>query len=259
MTMTDSSNCLPRHIALIMDGNGRWARARGLPRNAGHQAGLKTLRRILRVAHEHGIGCVTVFAFSSENWRRPQHEVSLLMDLLVRGLRKHVSELHARNVRVRFIGNRSRLPADLNAQLNHSEQLTSQNSGSILNVAIDYGGQWDVAQAATAAARAHPQGLVTAGSLRRHLSLADCPDPDLLIRTGGEQRLSNFLLWQMAYTELYFTDVFWPDFSVTDFNAALANYSQRDRRFGKVDETTADHDAMTAEQPVNYSALTSSA
>jgi len=255
--MTEAITSLPAHIALIMDGNGRWAKRRGLPRNAGHQAGLKTLRRILRVAHDHGIACVTVFAFSSENWRRPQHEVSLLMDLLVRGLRKHVSELHARNVRVRFIGNRARLPAELCAQLRHSEELTAGNAGSMLNVAIDYGGQWDLAQAATAAAREHPQGLVDEHSLRRHLSLADCPDPDLLIRTGGEQRLSNFLLWQLAYTELYFTDVFWPDFSPQDFLAALHSYQQRDRRFGKVEDKVMEDDNQGASAA--YSVLTSSA
>jgi undecaprenyl diphosphate synthase len=241
-----------------MDGNGRWARRRGLPRNAGHQAGLKTLRRILRVAHDQGIGCVTVFAFSSENWCRPQHEVRLLMDLLVRGLRKHVSELHARNVRVRFIGNRGRLPAELCAQLSHSEELTASNSGSVLNVAIDYGGQWDLAQAATAAAREHPHGVVDEHSLKRHLCLSDCPDPDLLIRTGGEQRLSNFLLWQLAYTELYFTDVYWPDFSQQDFIAALESYHQRDRRFGKVEEIASDNDESQGASSA-YSALTSSA
>ena len=256
--MSKTNTTLPRHIALIMDGNGRWARQRGLPRNAGHQAGLNTLRRILRVAHDQGIACVTVFAFSSENWCRPQHEVSLLMDLLVRGLRKHVSELHARNVRIRFIGNRARLPAELGAQLSHSEELTAANSGSVLNVAIDYGGQWDLAQAATAAAREHPQGLVDEVSLKRHLSLADCPDPDLLIRTGGEQRLSNFLLWQLAYTELYFTEVFWPDFSQQDFIAALHSYEQRDRRFGRVENSASAYDDSQIEA-AGFSVLTSSA
>ncbi len=257
--MTNPIASLPAHIALIMDGNGRWARRRGLPRNAGHQAGLKTLRRILRVAHDHGIACVTVFAFSSENWRRPQHEVNLLMDLLLRGLRKHVTELHARNVRVRFIGDRARLPAELTAQLHNSEQLTCNNSGSLLNVAIDYGGQWDIAQAATAAARAHPQGLVDADGLRRQLCLSDCPDPDLLIRTGGEQRLSNFLLWQLAYTELYFTDVFWPDFSEQDFVAALQSFSRRERRFGQVMDNSGEAaEAAALVAPIVHTTLTSS-
>ncbi len=238
--MTKPNPALPRHIALIMDGNGRWARSRGLPRNAGHQSGLKTLRKILRSVHHYGIDCVTVFAFSSENWRRPEQEVSLLMDLLVRGLRKHVSELHQRNVRVRFIGNRARLPNELVAQMQHSEELTCNNTGSCLNVAIDYGGQWDVAQAAAAAAKADPHGHVDAESLSRHLSLAEFPDPDLLIRTGGEKRLSNFLLWQLAYTELYFTDVFWPDFSEQHLLAALRSYAERERRFGQVTEVICD-------------------
>jgi len=224
----------PKHIAIIMDGNGRWASRRGLPRTAGHQAGQKALRRTIETVHQQGIHHLTVFAFSSENWQRPAMEVNKLMELLKKGLEKHIPELHKNNVRVRFIGRRDQFNQELNQLLINAEQLTCKNQALNFNVALDYGGQWDICQAFEALKAESPNTPVTPQRLEQHLCLQNQPLPDLLIRTGGEQRLSNFLLWQLAYAEIIFSKTLWPDFDATDINYALQEFAQRERRFGTV-------------------------
>lgn len=228
----------PQHIAIIMDGNGRWAARRGLPRTAGHQAGQKALRKTIEAAHQQGVQHLTVFAFSSENWQRPKGEVNKLMDLLKKGLQKHIPELHKNQVRVRFIGRRDHFSAELSSLLEYAEQLTQDNQALDFNVALDYGGQWDICQALETIKSAYPNQPITPELLQRYLSLHDQPPPDLLIRTGGEQRLSNFLLWQLAYAELIFSDTLWPDFGADDIVNAIQEYAQRERRFGMVNENT---------------------
>ena len=216
---------LPQHIAIVMDGNGRWAAARGLPRAAGHQEGVRVLRRIVEHCSALGIGTLTVFAFSSENWNRPDKEVSLLMELFVSSLREEVNDLHANNVHLSFIGDRGVFPQNLRAAIGESEEKTHANTGLNLVVAANYGGRWDIAHACARIAAASRAGEITARDVDekcvgRHMSLCERPDPDLFIRTGGEQRISNFLLWQLAYTELYFTDVLWPEFTPAEFDRA---------------------------------------
>ncbi len=228
----------PQHIAIIMDGNGRWAARRGLPRTAGHQAGQKALRKTIEAVHQQGVKHLTVFAFSSENWQRPKGEVNKLMELLKKGLQKHIPELHKNQVRVRFIGRRDHFNAELSSLLEYAEQLTQNNQALDFNVALDYGGQWDICQAMETIKAAHPDRPITPELLQRYLSLHDQPPPDLLIRTGGEQRLSNFLLWQLAYAELIFSDTLWPDFGADDIANAIQEYAQRERRFGMVNENT---------------------
>ena len=228
---------IPRHVAVIMDGNGRWAKVRGLPAVAGHRAGVEVIRKLLRACREHGVGVLTLFAFSSENWQRPRDEVRGLMALFMRYLRAEVRELHDNGIRLRIIGDRSRFAPRLRRLMEESEALTAANTGFTLVIAADYGGQWDIVQAVralaaeVAAGRLQPHDI-DAGSLEAQLSLADLPRPDLLIRTGGDHRISNFLLWQIAYTELYFTECFWPDFGAAEFAAALGDYAARERRFG---------------------------
>lgn len=229
----------PRHIAIIMDGNGRWAARRGLPRTAGHQAGQKALRRTIEAVHQQGVQHLTVFAFSSENWQRPRAEVSKLMELLKKGLQKHIPELHENNVRVRFIGRRDQFSTKLCGLLRNAERLTETNTALNLNVALDYGGQWDICQAAEQAKAEHPGQPLTPERLQQHLCLSNQPLPDLLIRTGGEQRVSNFLLWQLAYAELIFSDTLWPDFDASDISAAVDEFARRERRFGTVQEPPA--------------------
>ncbi|MCS6997167.1 MAG: polyprenyl diphosphate synthase [Casimicrobiaceae bacterium] len=222
---------LPRHVAVVMDGNGRWAQRRLLPRVAGHQQGMEAARTAIRVAGEHGIQYLTLFAFSSENWRRPPEEVGFLMDLFLKTLREELDRLNRSGVRFRAIGDLSRLPAETQRLIAEAQAQTARNSRLWLNVAVNYGGRWDLEQAvAQAAARGEPEAFA------RYRVLAEQPDPDLLIRTGGEQRISNFLLWELAYTELYFTDVLWPDFSAEDMERALAWYATRERRFGMTSE-----------------------
>ncbi len=227
----------PRHVAIIMDGNGRWARARGLPALAGHRAGVEVIRRHLDACLKARIEVLTLFAFSSENWARPREEVRGLMALFIRYLRSEVRELHRNGVRLRIIGDRSRFPARLAALMEEAEATTADNAALTLVIAADYGGRWDILQAArrlavdAAAGRVDPAAIDMA-DLEAGLSLADLPRPDLLIRTGGDHRISNFLLWQLAYTELYFSDSFWPDFDDTQFQAALRDFAQRERRFG---------------------------
>lgn len=217
-----------------MDGNGRWATRRFLPRVAGHKKGVDALRACVRHCGDVGVRVLTVFAFSSENWNRPPDEVSGLMELLALALAREVPQLQVEGVRIRFIGNRSALSDKVRAGLEQAEALTAGNQRLLFNVCFNYGGRWDIAQAAAAlAARGEP---ITEHSLDRAMSLADVPDPDLLIRTGGEMRISNFLLWQAAYSELYFSDRLWPDFDAAALDEAIADFARRERRFGRTSE-----------------------
>jgi undecaprenyl diphosphate synthase len=236
--MTDIPSRLPRHIAIIMDGNGRWAKQRLLPRYAGHKVGIETVRRVIRLCGEHRIEALTLFAFSSENWRRPQQEVSFLMNLFVTALQQEVDNLHKNQVRLRVIGAREAFPQKLQNLIAEAEVLTANNAGLTLVIAANYGGHWDIVQATKNLAERVKIGQLEIGEInetlfRTQLCLADLPEPDLFIRTGGEQRISNFLLWQLAYTEMYFTDTLWPDFNKTHFIQALQSFAQRQRRFGR--------------------------
>jgi len=227
----------PRHIAIIMDGNGRWAQARGLPRIAGHRRGAEAVRRTLTAAGDLGIPYLTLFGFSSENWKRPLAEVDDLMGLLRHYLRGEIAELHRNNVRLRVIGDRERLAPDIVTLIINAEALTHDNSGVNLTIALSYGGRAEIiaamrAMAAKAAAGKLAPEAIDEGAVSRHLFTADIPDPDLLIRTSGEQRISNFLLWQCAYSELVFTKTLWPDFGRADLEEAIADYGCRERRYG---------------------------
>ncbi|HTX25003.1 MAG TPA: polyprenyl diphosphate synthase [Steroidobacteraceae bacterium] len=229
---------LPLHIAIVMDGNGRWAAARGLPRHAGHKAGIDAVRACVERCSAKGIAALTLFAFSSENWRRPGDEVAKLMGLFVHALDHEVAELHANRVRLRFIGERGRLAVRLQSRIAAAEVQTAANDGLALQVAMSYGGRWDIVKAVQRLAAECVQGSLqprdlTEQHVQAALALAGLPDPDLFIRTGGERRISNFLLWNLAYTELYFTDLNWPDFDAAALDAALEFYAQRDRRFGR--------------------------
>ena len=231
----------PRHVAVIMDGNGRWARQRSLPRHSGHRAGVKSVRAIVENSARHGVEYLTLFAFSSENWRRPEEEVGMLMSLFLEALRREVAELHKNDVRLTFIGERERLDAKLIERIRNAEALTADNTGLRLQVAVAYGGRWDIVEAARSVAARAASGEISADSIDEatfaaELQLGTAPDPDLLIRTGGEQRISNFLLWNLAYAELWFSDVLWPDFGATEFEAALAHFAQRQRRYGHTGE-----------------------
>ena len=235
--MVSKSEALPRHIAIVMDGNGRWASKRFLPRIAGHKLGVEALKRVVRACAERGIGVLTVFAFSSENWKRPAEEVSGLMDILVTALAKEIGQLRADGVRLQFIGSRSDLSQRVRDGLEKAEQSTAHNKRLTLNVCFNYGGQWDIVNAVN---RLLEAGVaVTQESLDAALTAPFLMEPDLIIRTGGEMRLSNFLLWQAAYSELYFTDVLWPDFDNQALEAALSAFAARDRRFGAVASPTA--------------------
>ncbi len=227
----------PRHIALIMDGNGRWAAERGLPRIEGHRRGVEALRRTVRAAGDLGVEIMTIYSFSAENWSRPASEISDLMGLLRRFIRNDLAELHKSNVRVRIIGERRGLDPEIRRLLEESEELTRHNSGLLLVVAFNYGGRQEIARAAERIAALVKAGTmqpedVNADSIGRHLDAADLPDPDLVIRTSGEQRLSNFLLWQSAYSEFVFVPVYWPEFDRTALETAIAEYRRRERRFG---------------------------
>ena len=232
---------IPTHIAVIMDGNGRWARKRMLPRHAGHRSGVGSVRRTVEIAAQRGVRYLTLFAFSSENWSRPRDEVSKLMSLFVEALQREVDELHRNSVRLVFIGAREQLQAGLIDKIVAAEAQTAGNTGLQLNVAVAYGGRWDIVQAVRSLARQVAAGEIEAAQIddqavAAQLQLQDVPDPDLLIRTGGEQRISNFLLWNLAYAELYFCDALWPDFGEKEFDEALAFYAQRQRRFGHTGE-----------------------
>ena len=233
----DTAN-VPSHVAVIMDGNGRWARARGKARHAGHRAGVKAVRATVEAAAERGVQVLTLFAFSSENWGRPQDEVSNLMGLFVEALRREVAELHRNNVRLRFIGALDQLSDGLQAKMAAAVEKTAHNTGLTLNIAVAYGGRWDIANAARSLARKAVAGdidvdAIDADAVSGELQLANLPDADLLIRTGGEQRISNFLLWNLAYAELWFTDVLWPEFDKGEFDRALAVFARKQRRFGQ--------------------------
>ena len=232
-----SAEALPRHVAIIMDGNGRWAKQRQMPRIAGHRAGVENVRTLVSCCAELGIEVLTLFAFSSENWRRPALEVRLLMDLFVLAIEQEAQRLHQNGVRLRVIGERTAFPRKLRTRIAEAEAMTRGNTALTLVIAANYGGQWDIAQASRqvyqeiAAGRLKPDDI-TPETLERFLSTRDLPPPDLFVRSGGEQRISNFLLWQLAYAELYFTDCLWPDFGRAEFERALASYTQRERRFG---------------------------
>jgi undecaprenyl diphosphate synthase len=230
----DPNSRLPRHVVVVMDGNGRWAARRGLPRNLGHQQGRKAARAIVEACGQRRIEALTLFAFSSENWNRPATEVGTLMALLLEALDTEVQELHAKGVKLRFIGERSAFAADLVARMASAEALTATNRGLQLVIALGYGGRWDLLQAARAVAAEQGAERIDEAAFAKHLALAGLPAPDLFIRTGGEQRLSNFLLWDLAYTELYFTELLWPDFDGAALDAALAWFAARERRYGQV-------------------------
>jgi len=228
----------PQHVAIIMDGNGRWARSRGLPRSAGHRASVKVVRRVVEECAQRKIRYLTLFAFSSENWLRPPDEVGMLMKLFLDSLVREIASLHENQVRLRFIGDRDALGSDLARSMADAELLTEANPRLGLSVALAYGGRWDIAQACRSLATDVAAGTrvpadITEAHVAARLALAGLPDPDLLVRTGGERRVSNFLLWNLAYAELYFTDVLWPEFSTADLDAALEFFAQRERRFGK--------------------------
>ncbi|MBC7603374.1 MAG: di-trans,poly-cis-decaprenylcistransferase [Ramlibacter sp.] len=225
---------VPHHVAIVMDGNGRWATRRFLPRAAGHKKGMDALRACVRHCGERGIKVLTVFAFSSENWSRPADEVSSLMELLAHALAREIPQLSEESVRVHFVGDRGSLSEKVRNGLEHAEKATAGNTRLICNICFNYGGRWDIAQAAAKLAAAGQP--ITENGLDAEMALAHVPDPDLIIRTGGERRLSNFLLWQAAYAELYFSEKLWPDFDGAAFDEALADYASRERRFGKTPE-----------------------
>ena len=243
---------IPRHIAIVMDGNGRWARRRFMPRVAGHRQGVEALRRCIRACSKRGVQALTVFAFSSENWHRPPEEVSALLELLGKALAREVPNLHANGIRLYFVGERQTLSERLRGELAQAEKATAGNRGMVLNVCFNYGGRWDITQAA---ARLAAQGQpITEAALSGALALAHVSDPDLLIRTGGEQRISNFLLWQSAYSELYFSDKLWPDFDEAALDEALAAYAARERRFGRTSEQSRAQAAPVAPPEENATA-----
>jgi undecaprenyl diphosphate synthase len=238
---TANSSLVPAHVAIVMDGNGRWARARHLPRTAGHKRGVDATHEIVEACANRGVRVLTLFAFSSENWRRPQAEVRTLMELFFSTLRSEARQLAEKGVRLRFIGDRGAFPQRLQDQICHAEALTERETAMGLNIAANYGGRWDITQAVrrlaeqTAAGRIAPQGIGDEAIAAR-LSTGGLPDPDLFIRTGGEHRISNFLLWQLAYTELYFTDTLWPDFDAIALDLSFQDYARRQRRFGRTGE-----------------------
>ena len=232
---------IPNHIAVIMDGNGRWARKRFLPRVAGHKRGVETVRGLVKECVKLNVKYLTLFAFSSENWRRPEDEVSFLMGLFMDALKREVTKLHENNIRLILIGDLSRFNKELVAQIKASEKLTANNTGLTLTIAANYGGRWDILQATNKMIAKNPNKTepFSEEDLVPHLSMHYAAEPDLFIRTGGEKRVSNFLLWQLAYTEFYFTDTLWPDFDSAAFQAAIQSYQQRERRFGRTSEQLA--------------------
>lgn len=236
------SSRIPKHVAIIMDGNGRWAKKYFLPRFAGHRRGVETVREAVRFCLERGIAYLTLFAFSSENWRRPQEEVTLLMQLFVKALQQEVAKLDENGVRLKVIGDLSRFDRELRELIAISEEKTANNTRLTLTIAANYGGRWDILQAMNRLATALPErkGSWTEEDLAPFLSMHYAPEPDLFIRTGGEARISNFLLWQLAYTEFYFTEALWPEFNSAAFARAIESYQQRERRFGRTSEQVAE-------------------
>ena len=239
--MSETTQKIPQHVAIIMDGNGRWAQKRLMPRTYGHKKGVEATRKAISFYARAGVSQLTLFAFSSENWNRPKDEVSTLMSLFISSLKKNTDELHANGIRIRFIGDRSAFSQKLVSQIEESEAKTLKNKAMTLNVAANYGGQWDILQAVQKLAVKVESGELTSSQissevLSAELTLAGSPDPDLFIRTGGEKRISNFLLWQIAYAEMFFTDVLWPDFSAEIMQQSLDTFASRQRRFGKTSE-----------------------
>jgi undecaprenyl diphosphate synthase len=230
------AGAVPRHVAIIMDGNGRWAKKRFLPRVAGHRKGVEAVRETVKACAKAGVEYLTLFAFSSENWRRPPDEVSFLMELFLRALEVEVQKLHENDIRFKVVGDLVPFDPRLLGHITRGETLTRDNKGLTLTVAANYGGRWDILQAAERCRKEDPATPLTEERLAKYLSMSYAPEPDLFIRTGGEQRVSNFLLWQLAYTELYFTEALWPDFDAAALEAAFASYRQRERRFGRTSE-----------------------
>ena len=261
---TSSTRCvpdaaaLPRHVAIIMDGNGRWAKKRFLPRFAGHRRGVETVRDSVKYCLARGVEYLTLFAFSSENWRRPEEEVTLLMQLFVRALQKEVSRLDKNGVRLRVVGDLSRFDPELRSLIAASEQRTAQNDKLTLTIAANYGGRWDILQAVNrmAVERKDKHANWSEEDLAPFLAMSYAPEPDLFIRTGGEERMSNFLLWQLAYSEFYFTDTLWPEFDSAAFDAAIASYLTRERRFGRTSEQLVGHAGVVATHAVQSSEST---
>ncbi|WP_265942324.1 polyprenyl diphosphate synthase [Dechloromonas sp. A34] len=233
---------VPRHVAVIMDGNGRWAKKRFLPRVAGHVKGVELVREMVRACLERGVQYLTLFAFSSENWRRPQEEVSLLMQLFVKALEQEVEKLDRNGVRLRVVGELSAFEPRLQQLIRQAESQTAGNTRLDLTIAANYGGRWDIMQAMNRMLEAQPEKREgwNEADLEPHLAMSFAPEPDLFIRTGGEERISNFLLWQLAYTELFFTPTLWPDFDTVEFDKAIASFQQRERRFGRTSEQIAE-------------------
>ncbi len=227
---------VPRHVAIIMDGNGRWAKRRFLPRVGGHRKGVEAVREVVKSCMERGVGYLTLFAFSSENWRRPKDEVTFLMQLFLRSLEQEVGKLHENDIRFKVVGDLAAFDAPIVELIRRGEELTRGNTGLTLTVAANYGGRWDVLQAANRCREEAPAAEITEERLAERLSMAYAPEPDLFIRTGGEQRVSNFLLWQLAYTELFFSDALWPDFGAPALDEAFASFRRRERRFGRTSE-----------------------
>jgi undecaprenyl diphosphate synthase len=241
-----SARATPRHVAIIMDGNGRWANKRLLPRVAGHRKGVEAVRATVRASIELGVEYLTLFAFSSENWRRPAEEVSILMELFARALDVEVAKLHSNGIRFRVVGDTSRFDRRIRELVADGEALTAGNTRLTLTIAANYGGRWDIAQAARSYFAANPDALhadrpLVPEALEPYLAMAYAPEPDLFIRTGGEKRISNFLLWQLAYSELYFTDLLWPDFDATALGVAVESYAMRERRYGRTSEQVQAH------------------
>ncbi|MBF8268882.1 MAG: Ditrans,polycis-undecaprenyl-diphosphate synthase ((2E,6E)-farnesyl-diphosphate specific) [Gammaproteobacteria bacterium] len=237
----DNQTSIPQHIAIIMDGNGRWAKERSLPRAAGHKAGVKALRKLVEHCISSKLPTLTAFAFSSENWRRPEREVTLLMELFMTALDEQVKDLHKHEVQLRFIGERETFPGQLRSTMDAAEILTAGNRGLTLNIAANYGGRWDITRACRQLAEQVKTAAIMLSDIDedlfgRSLCLSNQPEPDLFIRTGGESRISNYLLWQLAYTELYFTEVLWPDFDAEEYDRAVNWYAERQRRFGRTSE-----------------------
>jgi len=232
---------IPKHIAIIMDGNGRWAQKKKLSRHSGHKAGVEAVRNVIEACAIRKVEVLTLFAFSSENWSRPKTEVNLLMELFLVSLRRELNKLHENNIQIRFIGDREVFATSLKKQIGKAEQLTKNNSGLVLVIAVNYGGRWDIVQASKALAKRVLAGQlavedITIESVGQYICMSDLPEPDLFIRTSGEKRISNYLLWQLAYTELYFTDIHWPDFDEQALDQAIGEFNKRQRRFGKTQE-----------------------
>jgi undecaprenyl diphosphate synthase len=237
-----AGSAVPKHIAIIMDGNGRWATKRFLPRVAGHVKGLDAVRTIVEACAVQGVEYLTLFAFSSENWRRPAEEVSVLMRLFVTALEREVAKMHANGIRLKVVGDLSRFDDKLQLMVDSAQRRTAANTGLTVTICANYGGRWDLLQAFNQLAAAQPgRADFSEAELAAYLSMAYAPEPDLFIRTGGEQRVSNFLLWQLAYAEMYFTETFWPDFDAAALDLAITSFQQRERRFGRTSEQLIDH------------------